>query len=393
MDSIRNPFSPNAGSRPPELVGRDDVLEMARVMIGRTQLRRSAQSILMTGLRGVGKTVVLNEVLCNAEKAGNVVPVYIEASESRRLGELLAAPLKMELLKLSRIEGAKAAACRGLSVLRNFLGSIKITFGEVGIELESMPGEGDSGDMQYDLRALLAAVAEAALARDRAVILMIDEVQYLSQEEMEALVMSMHHMQQRQLPLAMIGVGLPILAKLAGEAKSYAERLFKYPVIGALPDADTRRAIEAPFAAEHVHLNSDAMDAVCRETGGYPFFIQEWGSQLWNFVDREQITVEDVEKVRSVVYSSLDASFFRIRMERTTPSERKFMYAMADVGNGDDKCRLSDVAAKMGVSQKSLGPCRASLIRKGMVYGSGHGLISFTVPMFSDFLRRNGGLG
>lgn len=389
MDGIRNPFSPNAGSRPPELVGRDEVLELARVMIGRTQLRRSAQSILMTGLRGVGKTVLLNEILQRAEQTGKVIPIYIEASESRRLGELLAAPLKMELLKLNRVEGAKSAARKGLSVLRNFLGSIKVSFGDLGIELDPAPGEGDTGDLQYDLMALLATVATAAGEKDKAVILMIDEVQYLSQQELEALVMSMHHMQQRQLPLAMIGAGLPILAKLAGEAKSYAERLFKYPEIGALPESDTRRAIEVPFAAEGVHLDADAMETICRETGGYPYFIQEWGSQLWNFIEREPITLEDVLKVRSVVWNSLDVNFFRIRMERTTPVERRFMHAMAETSDDRGRCRVADVAMKLGVPQKKLGPCRASLIRKGMIFGCGYGLMAFTVPLFSDFLKRN----
>lgn len=389
MDSVDNPFSPNAGSRPPELAGRDDILEMARVMMARTQLRRSAQSILMTGLRGVGKTVVLNEVFRSAEQSGNIIPVYIEASENRKFGELLAAPLKMELLKLCRVEGMKAAACKGLSVLRNFLGTIKIVFGDVGIELENLPGEGDTGDMQYDLRVLLSVVAEAAMKRGKAVILMIDAVQYLSREELESLVMAMHHMQQRSLPMAMIGAGLPVMARLAGEAKSYAERLFRYPEIGALPEDDVRRAIGAPFGASGVGVDPEAMESICRETGGYPFFIQEWGSSLWNFIDCGPVTVEDVKKVRSIVLDSLDANFFRIRMERTTPSERRFMYAMAECADGDGRCRLADAARALGMAQRALSPCRASLIRKGMAYGSGHGVISFTVPMFTDFLKRN----
>lgn len=389
MDSIRNPFSPNAGSRPPELVGREDVLELARVMIGRTQLRRSVQNLLMTGLRGVGKTVVLTEILRNAERDNKIIPIYIEASEHKRLGELLAAPLKLELLKLNRVDGAKDAAKKGLSVLRNFLGTIKISFGDVGIELEPHPGEGDSGDMQYDLKALLSAVAEAAAERDRAVILMIDEVQYLSQEELEALVMAMHHMQQRQLPMAMVGVGLPILAKLAGEAKSYAERLFKYPTIGALSEEQTRQALVAPLNNEGVELQDAALAVICKETGGYPYFIQEWGSQLWNYVDSGPITLEDVERVRSVVMTSLDTNFFMIRMERLTAAEKRFLLAMAEVVDMSGECKISDVAARMGVVLQTLGPCRSSLIKKGMIYGSGHGLVSFTVPMFGDYLIRH----
>lgn len=389
MDSIKNPFSPNAGSRPPELVGRDDVLELARVMIGRTQLRRSVQNLLMTGLRGVGKTVVLTEILRNAERDNRIIPIYIEASEHKRLGELLAAPLKLELLKLDRVDGAKKAAKKGLSVLRNFLGTIKITFGDVGIELEPHPGEGDSGDMQYDLMALLSAVAEAAAERDKAIILMIDEVQYLKQEELEALVMSMHHMQQRQLPMAMVGVGLPILAKLAGEAKSYAERLFKYPTIGALSEEQTRQALVAPLDGEGVEIEDGALEVICKETGGYPFFIQEWGSQLWNYVEAGPITLEDVERVRSVVMTSLDTNFFMIRMERLTAAEKRFLMSMAEVADKLGECKISDVAARMGVVLQTIGPCRSSLIKKGMIYGSGHGLVSFTVPMFGDYLIRH----
>lgn len=389
MDSVRNPFSPNAGSRPPELAGRADILELARVLMGRTQLRRSAQSLLLTGLRGVGKTVILNEILRMAEGMGTIVPIYIEASENRGLAELLAAPLKLELLKLNRLEGAKEAALKGLSILRNFLGTVKVSFGDVGIELDPAPGEGDSGDIQYDLRVLLSAVAAAAGARNRAVLLLVDEVQYLSQPELEALVMSLHHMQQRALPLAMVGAGLPILAKLAGEAKSYAERLFKYPVVGALSPENIRQAIELPLSKEGISISDEALAAICRETGGYPYFIQEWGSQLWNYIERDSIRLEDVLGVRSIVWNSLDANFFRIRMERVTAAEKKFIYAMAECAATDGTCRVSDVADALGVESNAIGPRRSSLIHKGMVYSPGHGSIAFTVPMFVDFLKRN----
>jgi len=362
------------------------------VLMGRTQLRKSAQSLLMTGLRGVGKTVVLNEILRTAEESGTIIPIYVEASENRRLAELLAAPLKLELLKLNRIEGAKVAARRGLSILRNFLGTVKIAFGDVGIELEPMPGEGDSGDIQFDLCAILSAVAEAAGERKKAIILLIDEVQYLSQAELEALVMSIHHIQQRELPLALIGAGLPILAKLAGEAKSYAERLFRYPVLGPLSDENAKLAIATPLRQENIRIADEALSVVCRESGGYPFFLQEWGSQLWNYVEQEPISLEDVQGVRSVVLNSLDANFFRIRMERVTSSEKKFIYAMAARITEDGTCRVSDVADELKVDMSSLGPRRMTLIKKGMIYSPGHGLLAFTVPLFADFLARNRGL-
>jgi len=240
-------------------------------------------------------------------------------------------------------------------------------------------------------------VTDATVARgrpgcafeDKAVILLIDEVQYLSQAELEALVMALHHMQQRALPLALIGAGLPIVAKLAGEAKSYAERLFKYPVIGALSDENVKQAIVAPLAKENIHISDEAIAVICEESGGYPYFVQEWGSQLWNYVEREPISVADVNGVRSIVWSSLDANFFRIRMERVTASEKKFIFAMAACASDDGVCKIADVAEALGVEINAVGPRRASLIRKGMVYSPGHGVLAFTVPMFVGFLNRN----
>lgn len=270
----------------------------------------------------------------------------------------------MALLKLNRLEGTKDAVRRGLSVLRNFMGTIRVKFDDVGFELEPMTGVGDSGDIEYDMRELLVAVAAAAAERDKAVILLIDEVQYLSQGELEALVMALHRIQQLQLPLAMVGAGLPILAKLVGAAKSYAERLFKYPVVGALSEDNSRRAICVPFAEAGIGMDEDAARMVCAETRGYPFFIQEWGSQLWNFIEREPITLEDVNGVRDAVAHSLDANFFRMRMERITQSERKFLCAMADVERDDGGCKIAEVADMMNVTLNGIGPRRASLIKK-----------------------------
>ena len=389
MDSIANPFSPNAGSRPPELVGRDDILEQARVLVGRTQLRRSAQSLLMTGLRGVGKTVLLNEVYRICETHGGAIPVYMEASEGMRLGELLAAPLKMVLLKLNRLEGTKDVVRRGLSVLRNFMGTIRVKFGDVGIELDPMTGFGDSGNIESDMGELLVSVAEAAADRGKAVILLVDEVQYLSQDELAALVTSLHRIQQLQLPLALVGAGLPVLAKLVGTAKSYAERLFKYPVVGALSDENSRRVICVPFASAGIGMDDEAARMICAETRGYPFFIQEWGSQLWNFIEREPITVKDIVGVKDAVVQSLDMNFFRIRMERITPAERTFLCAMASVADADGCCKVADVADRIGVAACGIGPKRAALIRKGTIYSPAHGVLAFTVPLFREFIKRD----
>ena len=390
MDSILNPFSPNAGSRPPELVGRDEILEAARVLMGRTQLRRSAQSMLMTGLRGVGKTVILNEIVRLAEAQGDVVPIYMEATDRNQLREMLSLPLRLALLKLNRMAGAKDRIVKGLSALRNFMGAIKISFGEIDIALEPLHGVADTGDIQYDLIGLLTAVAEAAADRNKAIVLLIDEVQYLNEEELGALVMALHRMQQLQLPLVMVGAGLPIVAKLAGEAKSYAERLFTYPVVGALTREGVDRAIGDPFSRAGIRIDENALAALFEKTKGYPYFLQSWGSQLWNFIEREPITLGDINKVESAVLYALDANFFRIRMERLTSSEREFVLAMATVSKENRACGVGEIAKTLQVAQSAIAPRRAALIRKGMIYSPSHGRLAFTVPLFADYVLCTG---
>ncbi len=387
MDKIVNPFSPNAGSRPPELAGRDAIFEDVRVFLGRLPLRRSVQSILFTGLRGVGKTVLLNEVMHMAEERGDVLPVFLEASENRPLGEMLASPLRMALLKLDRMKGARDKVRRSLAALRNFVGTIKVKFGDVGIELEPAAGLADSGDLQFDLIELLSAVAEAAADRRMGVVLLVDEVQYVSGDEFGALVMAMHRMQQRGLPLAMVGAGLPILPGLAGETKSYAERLFTYPVVGALSKEASVRAIRRPFADAGVRVEDAAAEMVYRRSGGYPYFIQEWGYQLWNFVGRSPVMRRDVEMVDAVVTEQLDGNFFRVRMERLTPSEKSFLRAMSEFG--EPEIRMADLSRRLKISLQALGPRRSALIKRGMIYSPAHGLVAFTVPLFGEFLRRN----
>lgn len=387
MDKIANPFSPNAGSRPPELAGRDSVFEDIRVFLGRLPLKRSVQSILFTGLRGVGKTVLLNEIMHMSEARGDILPIYLEASENRSFGEMLASPLRMALLKINRTKGAGEKVRRSLAALRNFVGTIKVKFGDIGIELEPATGLADSGDLQFDLIELLSAVAEAAAEKRMGVVLLVDEVQYISADEFGALVMAMHRMQQRALPLAMIGAGLPILPGLAGEAKSYAERLFTYPVVGALSREASILAIRRPFADAGLRITDDAADTVYRRSGGYPYFIQEWGYQLWNFVEREPITEKDVKMVDGVVTEQLDGNFFRVRMERLTPSEKSFLQTMASFDGPD--VRMSDISARLGIAQKALGPRRSALIKRGMIFSPSHGIVAFTVPLFNEFLRRN----
>lgn len=387
MDKIRNPFSPGAGSPPPELAGREVILEQARVLLGRVRVRRPEKSLLLTGLRGVGKTVLLNEVERMAQSAGYRT-ILVEAHEGKSLAVLLAPHLRRLLFDLDRIAGAGDKARRGIAVLKSFVSAIKITVGDIdiGLDIEPEPGAADSGDLEVDLPSLFMAVGEAAEERGAAVAILIDEIQYFNATELSALIMAMHKMQQRQLPLVLIAAGLPILPGLAGESKSYAERLFSFPDIGALPESDAIRALRDPIAEAGEAIAPDALHEIYRLTRGYPYFLQEWGYQAWNQAVASPISLRVVQETSDLVSRRLDENFFRVRFDRLTPREKKYLRAMAELGAGP--YRTGDVADKLGVKINTLGPLRASLIKKGMVYSPSHGDMAFTVPLFDEFMRR-----
>lgn len=387
MDPIRNPFSPGAGSPPPELVGRDPILEQARILLGRVKVRRPEKSMLLTGLRGVGKTVLLNEIERLAKGVGYRT-ISIEAHEDKPLGPLIAAHLKSMLYELDRIAGAGDKVKRGLMVLRSYIGGLNIKVGDVtlGLDIDPEAGSADSGDIEIDLPNLFVAVGEAAEERQSAVAVLIDEIQYFNQKELGALIMAMHKVQQRQLPLVLLGAGLPILQGLAGESKSYAERLFSFPDVGALSEADASRALRDPAQAAGVLFESAALQEVFRLTKGYPYFIQEWGYQAWNRAPSSPITVEIINSATPAVIARLDENFFRVRFARLTPSERGFLRAMAALGPGPH--RTGDIANERGVRVTGQGPVRAKLMKKGMVYSPAHGEMAFTVPLFDEFMIR-----
>lgn len=387
MDAIKNPFSPGAGSPPPELVGREGILEQARVLLGRVKAKRPEKSILLTGLRGVGKTVLLNEIERLAAQTGYRT-VALEAHEDKSLAALLVPPLRKLLFELDRIAGAGDQAKRGLAVLKGFMNGVKVTMGdiEVGLDIEPEKGAADSGDLESDLPNLFLAVAEAAAERKTSVALLIDELQYFNPKELSALIMAMHKMQQRQLPLVLLGAGLPILPGLAGQSKSYAERLFNFPAIGALSEADAIKALQDPTRAAGVGFEAAALKEIFRLTQGYPYFLQEWGYQSWNRATASPITLQVVQEATTTVIRRLDANFFRVRFDRLTPGEKRFLRAMAGLGAGAR--RSGDIAAALGVKINSLGPVRANLIQKGMIYSPAHGDIAFTVPLFDEFMLR-----
>ncbi|MDN0076704.1 ATP-binding protein [Crenobacter sp. SG2303] len=387
MDKIKNPFSPGAGSPPPELAGRESVLEQAEVLLGRVLVGRPEKSLLLTGLRGVGKTVLLNEIERMAQASGYRT-ILIEAHERKSLAVLLAPQLRRLLFELDRMAGAGDKVRRGIAVLKSFVAAIKVKVGEIdiGIDIEPESGSADSGDLELDLPSLFVAVAEAAKERGVAVAILIDEIQYFSVEELSALVMAMHKMQQRQLPLVLVAAGLPILPALVGESKSYAERLFSFPDIGPLPEADAIKAVQDPVRQAGEEIEQAALAEIFRLTRGYPYFLQEWGYQAWNHAAASPISLAVVQATSAIVSERLDKNFFRVRFDRLTPREQKFLRAMAELGPGPH--RTGDVADKLAVKVQSMGPVRASLIKKGMVYSPSHGDMAFTVPLFDEFMRR-----
>lgn len=387
MNPIDNPFSPGAGSPPPELAGRDPILEQARILLGRIQQKKSEKSMLLTGLRGVGKTVLLNEIERLA-KGGGYRTISVEAHEDKPLGPLIAPYLRTLLYDLNRIAGMGNKVKRGLAVLRSFVGAMKVTINDVaiGLDIEPEKGSADSGDLEIDLPALFVAIGEAAEERKTAVAVLIDEVQYFNSKELGALIMAMHKVQQRQLPIVLLGAGLPILPGLAGESKSYAERLFSFPDIGALSATDAAKALQDPAQAKGVMFEAAALKEVFRLTKGYPYFIQEWGYQAWNLTKDSPITKRTVTATTNLVVPRLDQNFFRVRFDRLTPSEKNFLRAMAELGA--EAQRTGDIAQLLGVKTTSLSPVRASLIKKGMIYSPAHGDMAFTVPLFNEFMIR-----
>jgi hypothetical protein len=387
MNKISNPFSPGAGSPPPELAGRNALLEQARVLLGRVKANRPEKSILLTGLRGVGKTVLLNEIEHMAQADGYRT-ILVEAHEGKSLPVLLAPHLRRLLFDLDRLAGAGDKARRGLAVLKSFVGAIKIKVGDLdfGLDIEPESGSADSGDLEVDLPSLFTAVGEAAQERGVAVAILIDEIQYFSATELSALIMAMHKMQQRQLPVVLIGAGLPILPGLMGESKSYAERLFSFPDIGPLPESDAAKALQEPMVEAGESFDPAALQEIFRLTKGYPYFLQEWGYQAWNHASASPISLTLIEETSGLVSTRLDENFFRVRFDRLTPREKKYLRAMAELGPGPH--RTGDIADTLAVKINTLGPVRASLIKKGMVYSPSHGDMAFTVPLFDEFMRR-----
>lgn len=387
MDPRKNPYSPGAGTPPPELAGRDDLIEKAAIALDRIRAGRAARSFILYGLRGVGKTVLLNRIRLDAEARG-LVSVKVEAPEGRSLPALLAPALRAALIRLSRIEAAKAGAAKALRVLGSFAQALKIKYQdlEIGVDGAVEKGVADSGNLDNDLTELLRAVGHAAAERNTAVVLYIDELQYVPEEQLASLISALHDISQEQIPVTMVAAGLPQLVGQTGRAKSYAERLFEFAPVDRLEDKAARDAIIVPASDLGVAYEADAVAEILQQTKGYPYFLQEWGKHSWNVADASPIGLRDTARATVDALAELDASFFRVRFDRLTPAEKRYMRAMAELGPGPH--RSGDIADVLKSKVTSVAPVRNGLIAKGMIYSPAHGDTAFTVPLFDGFMKR-----
>jgi hypothetical protein len=387
MNPITNPYNPGAGTPPPELAGRDELREKVRICIERLRIGNSAKSLILVGLRGVGKTVLLDRMRSDAEGTG-IQTLRIEAPENKSLPAMLAPELRKALLRMSTIESAKEVSQRALRALAGFAKGLKLKFAdiEVGFDYEPEPGLADNGELESDLTALLVQTGEAAKAAGTVMVMFIDELQYVKESQFAALISALHRCAHLRLPITLVGAGLPQLLALAGEAKSYSERLFEYPQVDKLNTSAALDALRKPAQQLGANYTDDAALAIVEKTQGYPYFLQEWGKHTWDLATNSPITLDVVKTATQLTIAGLDESFFKVRLERTTPSERRYLRAMADLGPGPH--RSGDIANQLLKTVSTQAPVRSSLIRKGIVWSPTHGDTAFTVPLFHEYLLR-----
>ena len=383
MDPFKNPFRPGAGTPPPALIGRDELIEKYSVALRRTLSGRPGKSVMPIGLRGVGKTVLLNRFEQLARESG-IQTGFLEAPDTGEFKRLLATRLRSILVGLDQGPVSQAVK-RAMGILKSFAYTLPDGM-SISLSVDPVVGSADSGVLSEDTTDLLVAVGEAVKDRETGLLLAIDEVQYLTAEELAALISAIHRTVQLSLPVILVGAGLPQLPGLAGSAKSYAERLFDFPHIGPLARADAQAALELPAQAQDVTFSVDALAELLDRTHGFPYFLQEWGYHVWNVAPKSPITAEDVRLAAPEVQRRLDENFFLVRMDRLTPAESRYLAAMAALGEGPH--RSGDVAACLEVKVESVAPRRSALIQKGMVFSPAHGDTAFTVPLFDEFLRR-----
>jgi hypothetical protein len=387
MDPRKNPYAPGAGTPPPELAGRDGLIERAAIALDRIRDGRAARSLILHGLRGVGKTVLLNRIETDAEARG-FASVKVEAPEERSLPAILIPTLRVALLRLDRGKRARANLAKAGRALAGFAKALKVKYKDIEVSTDFEPERGlaDSGDLDTDLTDLLASVGNAAHEYRTAVVLFIDELQYVREDELASLIRALHSASQRQLPITMLAAGLPQLIGRMGRAKSYAERLFEFIPIDRLDEKAARTALSVPAEKERVAFAQEAIAEILRHTMGYPYFLQEWGRHAWNVADASPISRADARRATTLALAELDAGFFRVRFDRLTPTEKRYLRAMAELGPGPH--RSGDIGERLGKSVTSVAPVRNELIAKGMIYSPAHGDTAFTVPLFDGFMKR-----
>jgi hypothetical protein len=380
----RNPYTPDSGAQPPALTGREVELEHFRETVTQVSLDGTEKHLLMTGLRGVGKTVLLNvfEEIC-AENGWH--GEANEVSEKTALGPFIARETRRALLAMSALKRAGDAAKRALRVVKGF--SLSVGEATLEFDVDAIPGKADSGDLATDLRDLFVEVGVAAEACDAAFALILDEVHNVQRSEFEALIIGLHRAKQKNLPIAFVGAGLPLPPELTREAKTYAERMFRFRKVGPLDRDDAAAALIEPAEEQGVSWQQAAVDEVVRLTEGYPYFIQEYGRHVWRLGTSTTITRKQVDDVVPVVQAFLDDSFFEQRVAGANRQQLLYMSALASLG--DESQRSGDVAKAMGRSVQAASKIRDALMRQSRVYSPEYGYVAFTVPQCADYLRRH----
>ena len=387
MDPRTNPYAPGAGARPPSVTGRDDLLETVDIALDRRLAGRHTADVVLVGVRGVGKTVLLNRLHATAKAKGyETVKFEVPDGSGGHLAPALVPALNAVLRRLDRRAKAEDMLNRATAALQNFAAVFRVKYEGISVGADPAAPLADSGAMESDLPELLCAVAEAAQARQTGLALFVDELQYLSLAELRGLSRASHDAAQEGLPYLLIAAGLPESTALIAELKSYAERLFDFPEVGPLPEDAARAALTEPAAEQDVSFDPAALDRILAETACYPYFLQVWGKFVWDTAEQSPITKDDVARAGVDIMAYLDQHFFRARLEQCTEAEQHYLRAMAELGPGAHKSGA--IAAAMGVTSDRVAGLRKSLIENGLVYSPGYGEAAFTVPLFDDFMRR-----
>lgn len=382
MDPIKNPYTPGAGTRPTELAGRDQEIESFKILLARLRANRSDQSQIIIGLRGVGKTVLLNTFEDHAESAGYLT-AFRELTQESSLSELLAKDVQRLLRDLKLSKKIADTVRAGLSGLSAFKLTDPSGF-ELSIDLKKLQEQ----HLTDDFTELFLQLGRAAKEKEVGIALFLDELQFVKEAEFRALISALHRTMQKQLPLTLAAAGLPQIPGLAGEARSYAERLFRFPYIGALDDAAARAALVVPAEREGAMFEPGAVARTLELTQAYPFYLQEFGKHIWNLAPASPITRADVDRAAPRAEEALDRGLYEVRIQRATLKERRYLRAMAELGAGPYKAGA--VAKAMGTTTTTLSTIRQKLLDRGLIYATeDYGYVDFTVPRFDEFMRRH----